>query len=213
MKPRLARLAALFLVAVSLAGRASAQALESDFQVGDPVRLQIEGEQQFTGTFTVVPGPALVLPVIGEISLAGVPRADIEPYLAQQLGRFLKKPVVHARALVRLSILGEVEKPGFYAVPASAVLSDALMTAGGPTREAKFTDARIERNGDPLWAGERLQKAIAQGMTLDQLRLRTGDQVFVPREIRRDGEAKWRVIGILVSLPAAVYGVTRLFSR
>jgi len=211
MEARLLRLAALTVVAVALPGRARAQVPESDFQAGDPILLQVEGEQQFTGTFTVVPGPTLVLPVVGEIPLAGVRRADIASFLAQRLGRYFKSTPIHARALVRLSILGEVEHPGFYAVPADAVLPDAMMAAGGPTREAKFTGARIERDGAPLWAGERLQQAVARGMTIDQMRLHSGDQIFVPRVVRHDPESTWRIVGILVTLPAAVYGITRLF--
>ena len=113
----LARLAALALLAVALTGRAAAQDSTDEFQIGDRILLRVEGDSSLTDTFTVSRGPALVLRVIGELSLAGVRRADVEPYLARQIGRFLKDPVVHARALIRLSILGEVGRPGFYAVP------------------------------------------------------------------------------------------------
>ena len=122
----------------------------------------------------------------------------------------MKSPVVHAKALVRLSILGEVEHPGFYAVAADVVIGDALMVAGGPTRDAKVGDWRIERNGERVWVGDPLRQAIAQNMTIDQMNLHTGDQIVVPREMRRDSEATWRIIGILVTLPVAIYGLTRL---
>jgi len=182
----------------------------SGFQVGDQISLQVEGDTLFTKTLTVGPGPALTLPVIGAIPLAGVQRADVEAYLTQQLGRYMKNPTVHAKALVRLSILGEVEHPGFYPVGGDVVIGDALMVAGGPTRDAKVGDWRIERNGERVWAGDPLRQAIAQNMTIDQMNLHTGDQIFVPREMRRDSEATWRIIGILVTLPVAIYGLTRL---
>ena len=182
----------------------------SGFQVGDQISLQVEGDTLFTKTFTVGPGPALTLPVIGAIALAGVQRAEVETYLTQQLGRYMKNPTVHAKALVRLSILGEVEHPGFYPVGGDVVIGDALMAAGGPTRDAKVGDWRIERNGERVWAGDPLRQAIAQNMTIDQMNLHTGDQIFVPRELHRDSEATWRIIGILVTLPVAIYGLTRL---
>src|SRR5207302_1950177 len=91
--------------------------------------------------------PVLMLPVIGAIPLAGVRRAQVETYLTQQLKRYMKDPVVHAKVLVRLSILGEVEHPGFYPVRADAPVSDALMAAGGPTKDAKFTGTHIDRIG------------------------------------------------------------------
>src|SRR2546428_212406 len=109
----LARLAALALLAVALAGGAAARAPTDESQTGDRILLRVEGDSTLTDTFTVSRGPALVLRVIGELPLAGVRRADIEPYLARQIGRFLKDPIVHARVLIRLSILGEVGRPGF----------------------------------------------------------------------------------------------------
>src|SRR5437899_12782544 len=112
---RRARPAALVLLAVAVAGRAAAQDPPDEFQIGDRILLRVEGDSSLSDTFTVSRGPALVLRVIGEVPLAGVRRADIEPYLARQIGRFLKDPVVHARALIRVSILSEVARPGFYA--------------------------------------------------------------------------------------------------
>jgi len=204
------RLAALAVIAGPLAAQDPKPTPATGFQVGDQISLQVEGDTALSHTFTVGAGPALTLPVIGAIPLAGVQRAVVETYLTQQLGRYVKSPVVHAKALVRLSILGEVERPGFYAVPADAVMGDALMVAGGPTRDAKVGDWRVERNGERVWAGDALRQAIAQGMTIDQMNLHTGDQILVPREVRKDAETTWRIIGILVTLPVAIYGLTRL---
>ena len=203
------RLAALALLAGPLAAQNAKSSSAGGFLVGDQISLQVEGDTLFSKMFTVGQGPALTLPGIGAIPLAGVPRVEVETYLTRQLGRYLKIPTVHAKVLVRLSILGEVEHPGFYAVPADVVIGDALMVAGGPTRDAKVGDWRIERNGDRVWAGDPLRQAIAQSMTIDQMNLHTGDQIFVPRD-RHDPEGTWRIIGILVTLPAAIYGITRL---
>src|SRR2546427_3207271 len=77
--------------------------LGSGFQVGDRILLKVEGDSQFSDTFTVGPGPGLTLPVIGEIPLVGVRRADVEPYMSRELARYLKDPVVRAKALDRKS--------------------------------------------------------------------------------------------------------------
>lgn len=195
-----------------LAGAAPlcAQQAAEDFQPGDVVRLEVEGDTLFTGTFTVGPGPVLPLPVIGNVSLAGVRRAELESHLREQLGRYLKNSVVHAKALIRLSIVGEFLRPGVYAVPTDLVLSDVLMVAGGPTAEAKFTDLRIERESQRLIEGDELQQALAHGKTVGDLRLRAGDRIFVPRVVRRDPESTWRIIGIIAALPVAIFAVTQL---
>src|SRR5438445_8885304 len=153
------------------------------------------------------------LPEIGEIPLVAVRRADVEAYLGRELARYLKEPVVHAKALIRLSIMGDVEHPGFYFVPADAVLADALMQAGGLTRDAKVREMRIERGGKPLLEGDSLQLAFARGLTVEQAGLRDDDRFVVPRlpmEIPHDKESTWRIFGIiLATVPAVIYAVTR----
>jgi protein involved in polysaccharide export with SLBB domain len=144
------------------------------------------------------------------VPLAGIGRADVELYLRQQLAKYLKHPEVQARVLIRLSILGEVEHPGFYAVPADLVLADAMMRAGGPTREAAMPKMRIERDGRVVWEGGRLQRALGENLTIDQLDLRGGDRVVVPVLPRHDGEGILRIVALLVTLPAAIYGIKQL---
>src|SRR5437016_12439380 len=128
------------VVLVAAGGRGWAQTPITAFQAGDRILLHVEGDSALTDTFTVVAGPALRLPAIGEISLAGVRRSDLEAHLTRELGRYIKDPVVQARALIRVSVLGEVIRPGYYAVPTDLVLADALMLAGGATK-----DARVDR--------------------------------------------------------------------
>src|SRR5436309_15690595 len=202
------RLLALLLITSPLAGQTAGGTLPGGFEVGDQILLEVEGDTQFTRAYSVGPGPALTLPVIGAIPLTGVRRADVETYLGQQLGRYMKNPVVHAKVLVRLGVLGEVEHPGYYAVAAGSVVSDALMAAGGPTKDAKFTAARIEREGKGLYVGDAFQDAFARGMPVEGLGLHTGDRIVVPRRV--DPESKWRIIGILAGIPAAIIIATQL---
>jgi len=209
MIPRMVvRLLALLLLVRPLAGQTAMPAPPSDFELGDQILLEVEGDSQFTRVFNVGPGPALTLPVIGAISLSGVRRANVETYLGQQLAKYMKNPMVHAKVLVRLGVLGEVEHPGYYAVAAGAVVSDALMAAGGPTKDAKFAAARIEREGKGLYEGNAFQDAFARGMTIDGLGLRTGDRIIVPRRV--DPESRWRIIGIIAGIPAAIIIATQL---
>jgi len=176
------------------------------FQVGDRILLIVEGDSALTDTFTVVAGPAVELPVIGAVSLKGVQRSALEAHMTQALARYLKNPVVHARALIRLSILGAVTRPGFYAVPTDLVLADALMVAGGPIQEARVDKMRIQRGGTRLWSGDKLQAAIARGATLDELGLRAGDWIDVPRG--RDTESTVRILGAVVAIPLALCVLT-----
>jgi protein involved in polysaccharide export with SLBB domain len=195
------------------AGQAvAAQGQATPFQAGDRILLHVEGDSALSDTFTVVSGqggPALRLPDIGEISLAGVHRSDLETHLTRELGRYLKDPVVQARALIRISVMGEVARPGFYAVPIDLVLPDALMLAGGATQDARIDRLRILRGNSALWSESVLQTAIARGSTLDELGMRAGDRVEVPRE-KRDPESKWRIAGLIVTTLATAVGIIAL---
>jgi polysaccharide export outer membrane protein len=197
--------AALFGTAVT--GMAAQTRVATPFQVGDRILLRVEGDSALSDTFTVVAGPALRLPAIGEISLAGVQRADLEAHLTRELSRYIKDPVVQAHALIRVSVVGQVTRPGIYAVPSDLVLADALMLAGGATQDARVDELRIVRGNSAVWAGNQLQAAIARGATLEELGVRAGDRIQVPKD--RDTESKWRVIGMIVTTVGVVFALTR----
>lgn len=162
-----------------------------DFRVGDRIVMSVQGEPQLPDTVAVETGPKIVLPLFGEISLAGVLRSEIEPHLTRELARFINDPVVRAQGLMRLSIQGQVGRPGFYVVPAEMLVGDAIMTAGGPAGGADLDNLRIERASTTIVGGQELQEAMREGWTLDQLNMQAGDQIVVPQE----GGGIWGTVG------------------
>ena len=201
---------------------------QGDFAVGDRIVLVVEGqpevasqllppgttiksvEQQLTDTFTVGSDNDLVLPVLGRVTLRGVLRSELETYLATQIGQFIRDPVVHAQPLVRVSIVGEVAKPGFYAVPTNAVLAATLMAAGGPTQEANLPKMRLERDGHALWKGDQLRQAIATGRTLDEIGVHPGDAFIIPKRKTGDAYDAFKLVAVLLSIPVTVYTLTKV---
>jgi protein involved in polysaccharide export with SLBB domain len=178
-----------------------------DFEVGDPVLLWVEGEEALSDTLLVSSGRVLVVAGIGEISLEGVLLSELDAHLATALGKYLRDPVVRATALIRLGIAGEVQAPGFYVLPRDALVTEALMAAGGPTRQAKVDGVRVERGRDRLWDAKAVRAAIADGRTLAQFDLRPGDRLVVPRESTMTG-AEWLRI-LLLAIPTAVVALTQ----
>jgi polysaccharide export outer membrane protein len=182
---------------VKRAVRADAQRVrtrlrDGDFRVGDRIALYVQGESNLPPDVPVESGPAISLPLFGEISLHGVLRSEISDHLTKELGRFIKDPVVRADGLMRLSIQGEVGSPGFYVVPAEMLVGEALMVAGGPGSQADLDALRIERGSDRLMEGEELQEAMRDGRTLDQLNLQAGDQIVLPQA--RTGAGIWGAV-------------------
>lgn len=180
-----------------------------DFPPGIAIALSVDGEEVLTDTFTVLEGRVLRLPLVGDIPLDGTLRSELEPRLAEPIGRFIREPRLRARPLLRLAVLGEVSAPGYYWVAPNATLGDALMLAGGPSRDAKLDDLKVERDGQPLWEKDRLRRALAEARTLEQMDVRGGDRILVPQAASFFEKGPARIL--LIALPPLVYGASRIF--
>ena len=163
-----------------------------------------------TDTFTVGSGRAISLPMLGTVSLSGVLRSELEPHMRDEVKKYLRQPVVHAHSLMPITIVGEVGRPGFFTVPNEVPIATALMSAGGPTREANLSNIEIERDGRPIWSGRELQQAISDGKTLEQLNLRPGDRLVVGRTRSANVESLLRMVTLLITIPSAVYAISHL---
>lgn len=182
---------------------------EGDIRVGDRIMLRVEGQLQLSDTFTVVDGRRVVLPELGDVQLAGVLRSELQQHVTEHIARFIRDPIVHARSLVRMQIMGAVGRPGFYTIPSDILIGDALMLAGGPAGNADVTQLQIHRGGLTIWEGQRLQEALVQGRTLDQLSVRAGDGIHVPE--RRTGFDRFStVLMVLSGVSSVVFLVVRL---
>jgi len=156
---------------------------EGDLQQGDQIILSVQGEEALTKTFTVGPGRTLTLPAIGDISVKGVLRSELQEYLTTQLRKYLKDPVVHTQTTLRLSLLGAVGRPGFYQIASELMIGDAIMVAGGGLAGGSDPNkTRIMRNDVEIMTKEGFTKALQEGKTLDQLSLLAGDEILVGGE-------------------------------
>jgi hypothetical protein len=186
--------------------------LESgDLNVGDRVLLEVQGQETLSDEFTVVAGRQIVLPDLGPIPVDGILRSELQQHMEEQIGRFIRNPIVRTRSLIRLEILGAVGTPGFFMIPSDVLLTEALMLAGGPAGTAQLDKVRIERGRTVIWDGTATRDAMVAGRTLDQLSVRAGDSILVPGRtegrLRRMREVFY-VIGGLTSLIAVA---TRVF--
>jgi protein involved in polysaccharide export with SLBB domain len=181
--------------------------------IGDVI-VRVDSEPALSDTFTVTTAGTVALPtpVNHEIPLRGVLRSELQGYLAQQLSQYLRNPALRARALVRVSVQGGVVRPGYYAVPADALVADALMAAGGTLPTAKPGKMQLERGGARLLDGKELAQAIAQGRTLDDLNVQDGDQLVIPKEGAGMGD-NLRFLWVVVSITGGIVGLTKVFGH
>jgi len=150
-----------------------------DFQVGDRVLIFVQGQQTLSDTFTVREGQVLQLNTLTDVDLHGVLRSELQGHVYAAVSKFLRDPVVRTGSLVRVAVLGGVSHPGFYALPADMLLSDAVMHAGGLGSTAEIQHTIVTRAGVSVLGSKQVTEAIKDGATLDQLSLRAGDQIEV----------------------------------
>jgi protein involved in polysaccharide export with SLBB domain len=150
-----------------------------DFQVGDRVLIYVQGQQTLSDTFTVREGQIIHLPNLTDVELHGVLRSELQGHVYAAVSKYLRDPVVRTGSLVRIAVLGNVQRPGFYAVPADMLLSDAIMHAGGLGNTADVARSKVTRGGVTVLQPQAVTVAIRDGETIDQLSLRAGDQVEV----------------------------------
>jgi hypothetical protein len=185
--------------------------LEGDFYVGDQIAISMVGDSGINGVKLVGPGRMLSLPGLPDIPVRGVLRSEIEAYLTEQIGRFVRDPQIKARANIRLTFMGGIGKPGFYQMDADVILSDALMQAGGIGNQTVLKDSKITRGSDVIMDGAAFAKAVTDGVNLDQLNLRAGDVIEVGEKNKTDLFTTLRTVAIIPALIVSTYGLGKLF--
>ncbi len=186
---------------------------EGDFQVGDRVVLEVQNEPELSDTLMVRSGRVVEVPLVGDRSLDGVLRSELQGVMEEHIGNYIRNPVVRTQALIRISVIGEVGNPGFHVFPADFPITDILMQVGGLGGDANLSRMRIERGTTRIWEGETLETAMIQGRTLDQMNLQAGDRIVVPPGgAPRDGWETFRLVTTTVGAVASVaWALTRIF--
>lgn len=171
---------------------------KGDFQDGDRIIVQIQGNAlagkspvEVPETLTVRSGKLLELPRMSDLPLEGVLRSELQQRLTDHLSQYVREPSVRATPLVRIAVLGYVARPGYIYTSADRPLSDVLMQAGGPGPDADMGRVVIRRGGDVIWNSQDTHTALADGLSLDRLHLRAGDEIFIPQQ----RHVAWWLIG------------------
>jgi protein involved in polysaccharide export with SLBB domain len=177
---------------------------EGDFRAGDRIVVAVQGDSTLNDTLVVLPGPRLKLLSLPEDSLRGVLRSELQSHLVAWVTRYYKNTTVHATPLIRFGVLGEVNHPGYYRLPANVDISDAIMTAGGPTQRADIPRTVVRRRSQDLLSKAAVRDAMVAGRTLDELGLDAGDELVVGARPERNWMNVVQIATVLSGLALAV---------
>jgi protein involved in polysaccharide export with SLBB domain len=172
---------------------------KGDFQDGDRIVVKLLGNTPLIGwtgdTITVRAGRMLPLPQLADLPLTGVLRSELNDRLSSHLGKYMRDSSVRATPLLRLAVLGQVRNPNYFYTAADVLLSDLIMKAGGPAPTADMDKLVIRRGTEIIWNEKDTRTALNDGISLDRLHLRAGDELYVD-DVK--GKTDWKQVSVYV---------------
>jgi len=155
---------------------------------GDVFEVKVYEEPDLSGMYRVSAAGTINYPLLGEIKVEGMTSNTLADRLQQLLGeKYLKNPQVSIFVKEynskKISVFGQVNKPGTFAYEEGMTVIEAVSMAGGFTKTAAKDDTSVTRLVD----GEEKKflvpvEAIAQGKARNFV-LKPGDIVYVPESI------------------------------
>lgn len=192
------------LAAVPVTAQTSSSAEQrKDYVVGaqDVLKVTVFDEPQLSGTFRVDVDGSFTYPFLGRIKAVGQNLRSIEAELARLLADgYVRRPQVAIEVEQYRSrsifVVGEVRSPGKYALAGEMTLIEALAQAGSTT-PAAGSEAMILHPADPSRPEQAEPGAtpdsrttrvnltdLQSGKILNNVMLREGDTVFIPKAER-----------------------------
>lgn len=134
----------------------------------------------------------IIFPQIGKINTQNENIETFRKKLTDLIKEYVKDPVVDVKLInFRVSVLGEVAKPGTYLVPdGNATLLSALGLAGDLTSFGIRTNVLIVRNVDGQITKERIDLTSAQFINSPYYYLRQNDIIYVQPNSNREKAAR-----------------------
>ena len=158
---------------------------------GDNLVLILTGQVQLAYTLPVTREGFILIPTVGQVFVANLTMDQLRDVLYTRLGAVYsgvkRGPDAGTRfdvsvANVRVNqvyVVGEVTQPGAYRISSLGTVFTALYAAGGVTERANMRGLEVQRAGKTV-ATLDLYDYLLRGNTRNDVRLETGDVVFVP---------------------------------
>ncbi len=159
-----------------------------EYRIGpeDVLQISVWKNDALSRVVSVRPDGKISLPLLGDIDAAGQSTNELRDVLVKKLAEFMPAPevsviVVDVRSN-KVSVIGEVPRPGRYELKSRTTVLDILALAGGFNQFASRSRIVILRpEGDKM---KRIpfnyNKVISPGGEQENLFLQPGDIVVVP---------------------------------
>ena len=151
--------------------------------VGDELVVQLFGKENSLTSLQVGRDGVINFPKLGPISVAGLSFDEAQSLVRTRVTtQFIGVDAVVSMGRLRamnIFMAGEVNVPGAYSVSALTTITQALFQAGGVTDIGSLRKIQVKRNGKLVTTFD-LYKLLLEGDISNDVRLQSGDVVFVP---------------------------------
>ena len=182
---------------------------------GDEIRVQLYGKENASYSLAIGREGFIDFPSLGPIAASG----QTFQQLRRELENRIKEQKIGVEAFIsfgalrtmQVFVMGDAYRPGAYNVNGMATVTQALQAAGGIDTVGSLRKIQVKRAGQKVIDVD-LYKMLVWGDTSQDIRLRSGDTVFIPAkgsEISIDGLVKRPAIYEL-SGPVALVNVLGL---
>ncbi len=170
---------------VKIGSNIAVVAVEPDYIIGpgDTMVVNIWGSVQQNFPIEVDGEGKIMLPKAGPLYVWGLRFKDAETKIREQLDKYFANLEIGVSMgklrNVKVYILGEVKKPGFYSMKSRSTIFQALYAAGGPTKMGSLRKIKL------IQADGREQTIDAYSFLLggsrkEYFQIQSGDTIFVP---------------------------------
>lgn len=155
---------------------------------GDELEITLLGEEKLPTKFRVEADGTLDYPYVQQVKVEGLTPPQIARALAKELSRgYFRNPQVHVLVTEykskRITVFGQVKKPGVITYTDNMNIIEAVTEAGGFTERADTNSTTVTRMIDGRKHRMRVQvRDIGEGRRQNFM-LRPGDVIFVPERL------------------------------
>ena len=166
--------------------------------VGDKISVSIWGYSDFSGNYTIQPWGGITDKDIDRVYLRGLTWRKAKSLLRARFEKVYNKTnsqyeiTLSYTREVSVGIVGEVQKPGTYSIPAINSAFNALTVSEGPNNIGSLRNIRIIRDNKIIKALD-VYRYLQNPSSDDQFYMENGDVIMVPiseKTVQLSGEVK-----------------------
>ncbi len=153
-------------------------------------------------------------PILGTITTTGKTVEALKSEMHELISKYVKEPVVTVRlANFKVTVLGEVARPGQYTIPeGQTTLLNALGLAGDLTIYGKRDDILMVRNVNGVITEERINLLDANFINSPYFQLKQGDVIYVSANPTKEKVARLDPnTGTYIAIAGTLIGLAGIF--